>query len=91
MAYVIITLKVMPESPEISLTKLKDKVKEEIEKFGGVVGKIEEEPIGFGLSALIFRFNSPETKSNLDPLEEAIKKIDGVSNCEVIGVTRAFG
>lgn len=91
MANVIIGLKVMPESPEINLSDLRDKVKKEIEEFGGLVGRIEEEPIGFGLSSLIFTFNLPEEKSNLDPLEEAIKKVDGVSNTEVVSITRAFG
>lgn len=91
MANVIITLKVMPESPEVSLSQLKEEVKKEIEKFGGFVGRIEEEPIGFGLSALVFTFNSPESKSNLDPLEDIIRNLEGVSSCEVISVTRAFG
>lgn len=91
MANVIIDLKIMPESPEVSLSKLKEKVKKEIENFGGIVGRVEEEPIGFGLSALIFTFNSPESKSNLDPLEDAVRKIDGVSSTEVISITRAFG
>ena len=91
MANVIVDLKVMPESPEVSLSKLKEEVKKKIESFGGIVGRIEEEPIGFGLSALIFTFNSPESKSNLDPLEEAVKKIDGVSSAEVVSITRAFG
>ena len=91
MANVIISLKVMPESPEVNLTDLKDKVKSEIEKFGGLVGRVEEEPIGFGLVSLIFTFNLPEDKSDLDPLEEAIKKIDGAISTEVVSITRAFG
>jgi len=69
MANVIIGLKVMPESPETNLSDLRKKVKKEIENFGGIVGRVEEEPIGFGLVSLIFTFNLPEEKSNLDPLE----------------------
>lgn len=81
----------MPESPEVSLSDIREKVSKEIEKFGGLVGRVEEEPIGFGLVALIFTFNLPEEKSNLDPLEESIKKLDCVSNTEVVSITRAFG
>ncbi len=81
----------MPKSPEVNLSELKDKVKKAIEDFGGFVGRVEEEPIGFGLVSLIFTFNLPEEKSNLDPLEESIKKMSEVSNAEVISITRAFG
>ncbi len=91
MVNVIVTLKVMPESPETSLSNIKDKIEREIKKFGGVVGKVEEEPIGFGLVSLIFTFSLDEKKSNLDPLEDSIKKIDGVGNTEVVSITRAFG
>jgi len=91
MANVIISLKVMPKSPEISLSELKDKVKRKIEDFGGVVGNIKEEPIGFGLVALVFVFSLNEEKSNLDPLEESIKNIDDVSSVEVVSVTRSLG
>lgn len=91
MVNVNITIKVMPKTPEVSLRELKEKVKKEIENFGGVLGRVEEEPIGFGLVALLFTFNSPEEKSNLDPLEEAVKNVEGAQSCEVVSVTRAFG
>lgn len=91
MANVIITLKVMPKTPEVSLSDLKDKIKKKIEEFDGIVGKIEEEPIGFGLVSLIFTFSLDEKRSNLDPLEDSVRAIDGVSSAEVVSVTRSFG
>ena len=91
MARVIITMRIMPSSPEIDLTKIEKEVFKEIEKFGGQIGKVTQEPIAFGLKSLNISFFSDEAKSNLDPLEEAIKKIKDVESVDVIEVRRALG
>ena len=56
MAKVIVTFKIMPESPEIDLAKLKSSATKKIEAFGGEVGKVEEQPVAFGLKSLIIIF-----------------------------------
>ncbi len=92
MAKVVVTLKVMPEGTEVNLEELKEKVEKEIKEFtdGGEI-KIEEEPIGFGLSSLKFLFVMEEEKGSTDPLEEKIKEIEGIGNVEVTDVRRAIG
>ena len=52
MAQVVITLKIMPESPETDLKKIEIKATEAITAFGGHVGKVEIEPVAFGLKAV---------------------------------------
>jgi len=92
MANVVITLKVMPSSPEIDLTKLKDIIKEKIISFSGIDEiRIKEEPIAFGLKALIFMFLSPEEKGDTEPLEKEIETIEGVESVTITDVRRAVG
>jgi len=91
MADVIITLKIMPESPDIDLDAVKEKIEQEIKTFGGEVGKVEKEPVAFGLIALNMIFVSDESKGSTEQLEENISKIQGVSSVEVTDVRRALG
>ena len=92
MARVVVTLKIMPESPDISLNELKEIVLKDIKEFNdNDEVKIEEEPIGFGLSALKFLFVMDEAKGNTDPLESKLKEIKGVASVEVTDVRRAIG
>ena len=91
-AVVIVTMRIMPASPETDLNKLKEKVNAEIEKFAGKpAGTIEESPVAFGLKALDFTFTMEEAKGSTEPLEEEIKKVEGVVNAEVTRVDRALG
>ena len=92
MANVVVTIKIMPESPEVSLSNLKDQIVEKIKNFAGEGDtKVEEESIGFGLSALNIMFILDENKSNTKPLEEDISNIEGVGSVEVTDVRRAIG
>ena len=81
----------MPESPDTNLSELTKEVEKEIKDYGGEVGKVEEEPIGFGLSALKLYFIMEESKGSTDVLEENIKKLKGVNSVDVIDVRRAVG
>ena len=91
MAQLVVTIKLMPESPDVNLKKIEEEATEEIKKFGGDVGKVEIEPIAFGLKAVNLIFVMDEKKGSTDPLEEIISKIDGVQSAEVTDVRRAIG
>ncbi len=91
MASVIITLKIMPESPETDLESLREKAKECIAREGGEVGKEEFEPVAFGLKAIKLIFVRDEAKGGTDKLEEEIALISGVNSVEVADVRRAIG
>ena len=92
MASVIITMKVMPISPDVNMKELEARVKEKIVEFAGE-GEIRTElqPVAFGLKALQVIFVMDESKGATDPLEEAIRSIEEVNSAEVVGVTRALG
>ena len=91
MAEVIITLKIMPNSPETDLAKIEESAKEKILAFGGEVGKVEQEPVAFGLKSLNIIFVMDEQKGSTDKLEEDIADIEGVQSVEVTDVRRAIG
>jgi len=57
MARVVITLKIMPESPEIDLNNIESEAKTKIQDFSQTQEtKTEQEPIAFGLKALKITF-----------------------------------
>lgn len=91
MANVIIKLKIMPEGVDTNLKVLAGKIEQLIKKFGGMETRITEEPIAFGLNALIFIFLMDEKKGDTEPLEKEITAVKGVESAEVIDVRRAFG
>ncbi len=92
MAKVIVTLKIMPVSPDIPLDELEKKSRKMIDAFSddGEL-KAETEPIAFGLKALIIMFVMDEAKGSTEFLESQINTIDGVNSVEVTDVRRAIG
>ncbi|HLC72955.1 MAG TPA: elongation factor 1-beta [Candidatus Nanoarchaeia archaeon] len=91
MAYVIVTLKIMPEGVDVSLTDLEKSSQKIIENYGGRMQRVEKEPIGFGLVALKITFSMDENKGSTDALEDQLKEITGIMNVEVVNVGRALG
>ena len=92
MASVVITIKIMPESPETDLKEIEKSSKEYIKSFTGETEiRVEEENIAFGLIALKITFVMNESKGNIDPLEDQLRNIDGVNSVEVIDVRRTIG
>jgi elongation factor 1-beta len=92
MANVIISLRVMPESPEIDLTELEGKIKEKVVAFAGEGEmRVDIQPIAFGLKALNIIFVSDEQKGTTESLEKEIEQIEGVNSVEVTDVRRAVG
>ena len=90
MASVVITFKIMPESPDVDLGAVKDKAADMINNVGEL-GKSEEEPVAFGLKALMLYMVMDEDKGSPDELEAQLAKIEGVNSVEVTDVRRAVG
>ena len=85
-----IKIKVMPSSPETNLEELKEKIRSHIENNQGNNIGFEEEPIAFGLKAVIVSFVWPEEKE-LEPLEEIIEKMENVASEKIIDMRRVIG
>ena len=92
MGLVIVTLKIMPESPDVDLAAVEGSVKEKVIAFVGETKmELEVEPIAFGLKALNITFAYDEDKGSPDEVEASLKEIEGVQSCECVGVRRALG
>ena len=90
MADVVVTLKIMPESPESDLDSISSKATEIINSYGEV-GKKEIVPVAFGLNAINLIFVMDESKGSTDELEQKVRDLDEVNSAEVTDVRRAVG
>jgi translation elongation factor aEF-1 beta len=90
MGIAAVKIKILPVSPETDLEKLQKKLASVVEKSGGKNCNFEEEPIAFGLKALIAFFAWPE-ELELETLENSLNSIEEVSSIQVIDMRRAFG
>ncbi len=92
MANAVVTIRVMPESPEVNMDVLKDKVLEKIKDFAGEGDtRVSIEPVAFGLKSLNIIFVMDESLGSPDALEDKITAIEGVNSFEVTDVRRAVG
>ncbi len=87
MARVVITLKIMPEDTDVDLEGLLEKIKKNVPEDTDVRAN-EIVPIAFGLKAIRMNVARDESLGGTDDIEEAISKLDGVSQVEVERVSR---
>jgi translation elongation factor aEF-1 beta len=90
MVTALITIKIMPESVEANLEKIKESAKEIVESNKGKNTRFEEEPIAFGLKAVLTYFDIDED-DELEPIEQKLRKIENVQSVSVTDMRRAFG
>lgn len=89
MGSVNIKMRFMPASPETDLEKIKEKAKKLIEENEGKGTKFEEEPIAFGLKAIIMMFIWPEEKE-FESIENKLGKIENVNSVRMVDMRRAI-
>ena len=90
MANAIVTIRLMPRSPEEDLSTLEVDARAVIERLGGVLGKTERTPVAFGLIALKLYIVIDERKGT-QVLETELGALTGVSSAEVLDFRRAVG
>jgi len=81
-------IKVMPESVDTNLAELKEQLKAAIPAGANLHGDIVEEPIAFGLKALIVTLIVNDQEGGTEAIEESFAKIPGAENVKVIDVNR---
>ena len=88
MAKVVVSLKIFPSDTSVDLNVLKTKIEKSLPKYASV-HKFAEEPIAFGLVALIAHIVVPEeTGGGLDEVEKVLKRMDEISEMETLMVRR---
>jgi translation elongation factor aEF-1 beta len=88
MGSVIISYKIFPTDITVDFNELKKRIEESLPEFASVYG-FGEEPIAFGLNALIVHIKIPEDKSGvLEELEKRFEGISEISQVQTITVRR---
>ena len=86
-ASVIITLRIMPTSPDVDLVKLEHEAKKHVLAYTGLQSfRAEQKPVAFGLKALELVFVVSEDKGGTEELEKQLMKLHGVNSAEVTDV-----
>lgn len=81
MGSVVVSYKIFPTDITVDFEGLKKKIEEELPELASIYG-FGEEPIAFGLKALIAHIKFPEDKTGI--LEELEKKLEGISEISQI-------
>ena len=82
-----VTMKVMPSSPDANLEIIKQEIGRLVQEKNGKNNRCSEEPVAFGLKAIIAFFELPET-ANAEKLEEEISQIENVNSVQTTDMRR---
>ena len=87
MGRVVATIKIFPEDIIIGIDRIKQAIERELPK-DITIHKLVEEPIAFGLVALIAHLVIPEEEGQLETVENVLQTIKGVGQTETLLVRR---
>jgi elongation factor 1-beta len=87
MGKVAARIKVMPQSPEVDLDALQERL-EQVLPEGAKINGIEREDVAFGLVALYPTVIVPDESGGTDAVEEAFDDVEGVEGVSVEDVGR---
>jgi len=82
MGKVAAKIKVMPQSPDVDLDALQDRLEGAVPEVAKIKG-FEREDVAFGLVALFPTVIIPDEGGGTDPVEEAFAGVEGVESVEV--------
>jgi elongation factor 1-beta len=83
MGDVALIVKIMPESPEVDLKALEERIRTTVPE----TRDVQKEPIGFGLSALKVAIIVPDSAGAPEKVEDALRAIQDVESAEIVSLT----
>lgn len=88
MAKVVAEIKIFPTETTVDLGELRKNVEKALPPETSVA-RFDEEPIAFGLVALVARVVMPEEEGRMEKVEEALKSVQNVGEIQVVSVWRS--
>lgn len=86
MGDVQVKLKVMPEDAS-GFDEFRDRVEEAVPESADLVS-VEEEPVAFGLKALMIVVVVPDAEGGSEAIEQELSEVDGVQSVQVVDMSR---
>jgi elongation factor 1-beta len=87
MGKVAAKLKVMPQSPDVDLDELQERLEASLPE-GAEIRGVERDDVAFGLVALLPTVVVPDDAGGTEAVEESFSEVDGVESVAVESVGR---
>ncbi|WP_336135831.1 elongation factor 1-beta [Natronomonas amylolytica] len=87
MGKVAAKMKVMPQSPEVDLDDLQERLENALPE-GAKISRVDREDVAFGLIAMFPTVIIPDEAGGTDAVEDAFAEVEGVESVDVDEVGR---